>query len=86
MGNKVIGDGFDSTLLTKCDLFTVNHYDVEKSLTLETDEKSFNHVLVIDGEGEINGKSLKKGDSFFIPAGFGKYEICGKCEIIVTNI
>ena len=29
---------------------------------------------------------LKKGDSFFIPAGFGKYEICGKCEIIVTNI
>ena len=86
MGDKVIGDGFDSTLLTKCDLFTVNHYDVEKSLTLEADEKSFNHVLVIDGEGKINGKELKKGDSFFIPAGFGKYEICGKCEIIVTNI
>ena len=86
MGDKVIGDGFDSTLLTKCDLFTVNHYDVEKSLTLEADEKSFNHVLVIDGEGKINGKALKKGDSFFIPAGFGKYEICGKCEIIVTNI
>ena len=86
MGDKVIGDGFDSTLLTKCDLFTVNHYDVEKSLTLEADEKSFNHVLVIDGEGKINGNPLKKGDSFFIPAGFGKYEICGKCEIIVTNI
>ena len=86
IGDKVIGDGFDSTLLTKCDLFTVNHYDVEKSLTLEADEKSFNHVLVIDGEGKINGKALKKGDSFFIPAGFGKYEICGKCEIIVTNI
>ena len=76
----------DSTLLTKCDLFTVNHYDVNKKLTLETDEKSFNHILVINGSGNINEKELNKGDSFFVPAGYGKYEITGNCEIIVTNI
>ena len=35
---------------------------------------------------KINGKKLKKGDSFFVPANFGKYEISGECEIIVTNI
>ena len=86
MGEKVVADGYDSTLLTKCDLFTVNHYDVEKELTLTADEKSFNHILVIDGNGEIDGKSLKKGDSFFVPASYGDYKISGKCEIIVTNI
>ena len=47
---------------------------------------SFNHILVVDGNGKINDKPLKKGSSFFIPANFGKYEISGECEIIVTNI
>lgn len=73
-------------LLTKCDLFTVNHYDVESSIALEADETSFHHILVVDGSGKINDKPLKKGSSFFVPANFGKYEISGECEIIVTNI
>ncbi|MBR2133754.1 MAG: class I mannose-6-phosphate isomerase [Eubacterium sp.] len=78
--------GYTSTLLTKCDLFTVNHYDVFESVSLFADEESFNHVLVVEGSGDINGEGLKKGDSFFVPAGFGKYTISGKCEIIVTSI
>ncbi len=86
MGQPEQKDGYVSTLLTKCDLFTVNHYDVTDKITLHTDEKSFNHILVTDGEGEINGKPLKKGDSYFIPASYGDYEIKGKCELIITNI
>lgn len=77
---------YKSTLLTKCDLFTVNHYEVAENITLDTDENSFNHVLVVDGKGQINDTQFKKGDSFFVPANFGKYEISGCCEIIVTNI
>lgn len=79
-------DGGVSQLLTECDLFTVNHYDVKTKIELEADETSFNHILVVDGNGKINDKPLKKGSSFFIPANFGKYEISGECEIIVTNI
>ncbi|MGN1329167.1 MAG: type I phosphomannose isomerase catalytic subunit [Eubacterium sp.] len=86
MGQPEQNDGYVSTLLTKCDLFTVNHYDVEEKITLNTDEKSFNHVLVVDGSGEINGVYFKKGDSYFVPASYGDYEITGKCELIVTNI
>lgn len=86
MGKPEQHDGYVSALLTKCDLFTVNHYEVQKSVTLCTDEKSFNHVLVTDGTGEINGAPLKKGDSFFVPACYGKYEITGSCELIVTGI
>lgn len=86
MGEPEDKDSYISTLLTKCDLFTVNHYNVKNNITLKTDEKSFNHVLVVDGCGKINGRELKKGDSFFIPANYGKYEISGKCEIIITKI
>lgn len=86
MGQPENKDGYVSTLLTKCDLFTVHHYDVTEKITLNTDEKSFNHILVVDGSGEINGAAFKKGDSYFIPASYGDYEIKGKCELIMTNI
>lgn len=86
MGETVDSKKYKSTLLTKCDLFTVNHYEISESITLETDENSFNHILAVEGSGKINGKELKKGDSFFVPANFGKYDISGNCEIIVTKI
>lgn len=86
MGEPEKFNDYTKTLLTKCDLFTVNHYELNGKVTLEADEKSFNHVLVVDGTGIINGVDFKIGDSFYIPANYGKYEINGKCEIIVTNI
>lgn len=85
-GEPVKNDGNVSTLLAECDLFTVNHYAVDKKVTLNADETSFNHILVTDGTGELNGKEIKKGDSYFVPASYGEYEITGNCEIIVTNI
>lgn len=29
---------------------------------------------------------IKRGDSFFVPAGYGKYILKGNIEIVVTNI
>ena len=86
MGEPVDNGNYVETLLTECDLFTVKHYDVKQSVTLCTDEKSFNHILVVDGSGYINKKEFKKGDSFFVPANYGKYTINGKCEIIISKI
>lgn len=86
MGEPESFDGYTRTLLTKCDLFTVNHYDIDGKLELNANEISFNHILVVDGDGEVDGKAFKKGDSFFVPANYGKYEIIGKAEIIITNI
>ncbi len=79
-------DNGKNRLLAKCDLFTVNKYEIDSSLTLQTNSKSFNHILVIDGCGEVDGKAVKKGDSLFVPANYGEYKISGKMEIIVTKI
>lgn len=86
MGEPEDHEKYSSTLLTRCNLFTVHHYDIREEITLETDEKSFNHILVVNGQGKINGRDFKKGDSFFVPAGFGQYTISGESEIIITNI
>lgn len=80
-----IGGG-KKQLLTKCDLFTVYRYDCESEITLNADNSSFNHILIIGGCGKINSREFKKGDSFFVPAGFGEYKIEGNAEIIMTKI
>lgn len=72
--------------LAECDLFKVEKHNIEDSITLNTDNTSFNHILVINGNGDVNGRAAKKGDSFFVPAGYGKYTVNGEIEIIVTKI
>lgn len=72
--------------LASCELFTVDKYNVSDSLTLTTDADSFNHILVVDGDGFIDGRTAKKGDSYFVPANYGTYEISGAIEVIVTKI
>ena len=83
-------DGYTKTLLTECGLFTVTLYDIEKSVLLFADEKSFVSVLVIDGEGEISDRNetlkIKKGDSVFIPASSGEIEISGNIKVIETRV
>lgn len=54
------------------------------------DEKSFVSLLVTDGEGELTcgGETVvvKKGDSFFLPAGSGSYAVRGTCQTLVTRV
>jgi mannose-6-phosphate isomerase len=78
--------GYISQRLCQCDLFTVDRYAVKTAVTLETDESSFNHILVIDGSGSVNGSLANKGDSFLVPANFGKYELRGEIEVLITKI
>lgn len=85
-GSKEHFEDYTKELLASCKLFTVHHFEISKTVTLFADKTSFNHVLVTDGSGTIDGKPLKKGDSFFVPAAYGEYTIAGNCEIIVTSI
>ena len=85
-GDEIVNDWGVCQLLTKCDLFTVNRYAVKDETTLKTDDMSFNHILVIDGNGEVEGRAAKKGDSFFVPANYGEYKVSGNMEFLVTEI
>ena len=77
-----------------CKYFTVDKVNlsgkISKKLCGTVDETSFLHMLFLSGEGKIkNGNEdvkFKKGDSFFLPAGDGNYEISGECEALFTYI
>lgn len=86
MGETKLVDGNEVQLITKCDLFTVNRYKCESSITLNVNEKSFMSILVTDGNGKIESHSAKKGDSFLVPASYGDLKISGKIEFLTTKI
>lgn len=82
-------DGYKIKLLSSCEYFTTYRVDVETKAVLEADEKSFNSVLMLEGEAEIIANDIvkaKKGDSIFIPAGTGKYAVEGKCRFVLTKV
>ncbi len=84
-------DGWKKKLLASCEYFTVHSLDIESSARLSADEKSFVNILVLDGECVLSSDSyedmkLKKGDSVFVPAGFGSFELKGKCSAVMTSI
>ncbi len=78
--------------MAKCNYFTVDKIslsgDITDRLAGTVQKNSFLHILILDGEGSlkcgIDELHFEKGDSFFITAGSGRYELCGKCEAIMT--
>ncbi len=83
-------DGYSETLLTRCELFTVKRLDVEEKAKLFADGKSFVSLVALEGNGVVmHGDScvtLYKGDSLFIPASFGEFEILGEVTVLETRV
>lgn len=83
--------GWTKKRLAKCEYFTVDVINVDTSAALEADKTSFVNILVLDGGCVLSSEGndaveLKKGDSVFIPAGLGKFELTGKCSAVMTHI
>ena len=80
--------------LAACNYFVVDKLTLDGEILSETqgtvDEKTFLSVLILGGEGKIscNGDEFfyRKGDSFFITAGAGKWQIKGSCDALLTTI
>lgn len=71
--------------LCTCEYFTTAEYDIADELEIAASD-TFMHILVLDGNGDISGISVKKGSSVFVPAGAGAINIKGRCSIILTTI
>lgn len=77
-----------------CEYFTVDNLYLDgkimKKLEGFVDETSFASIIFMEGEGCVRsgGEELKfcKGDSFFLSAGSGSYEVEGICQALVTRV
>ena len=85
-GEPVRKNGYTETLLASCEYFNVKKLDITEKAELEATSASFNSVLVLDGRFTAGDVELKKGDSAFVPAGYGKYTLKGAGEVILTDI
>ena len=80
--------------VASCEYFTVDKVILDglrrKKLTGEADGTSFVSVLVMSGAGKITASGqtmeVKKGDSIFITAGSGEYELEGDMEALITTV
>ena len=74
--------------LAQCDYFTVDVKD--GPFGGAADETSFVSLLFVDGTGNLTcgGETVQvnKGESYFLPAGSGKYAVNGSCKTLVTTI
>lgn len=87
--DKVLCNGAKK-ILADCPLFKVSNVKINNNYAGNANIYSFVSVLCLNGEGILttsNGiLNIKKGDSFFIPAGLGEYSIKGNLEILETEI
>lgn len=79
-------DGYTKQPLVNCDLFTVEKYTAHGKFTLTADDTSFLSLLITDGNGKIGDFDVQKGDSLFVPAGYGEFPISGNFDIIVSRV
>ena len=74
-----------ATTSVECKYFRSSRLAVSGGLTLSAGQGSFNCITCIKGCGEIDGQRIDIGESFFVPAGYGEYELSGNMEIILAD-
>ena len=87
--NMIVFPEFTISEMFTCRYFQASRIDVRNNVTLNCDGTTFHHVLCVEGSGEIIKKNRKwnvsRGDSYFMPAAMGEYEIRGACRVLLSR-
>ncbi len=82
--------GFTMTELFACRYFRAYRVDVRERAVLCCGGDSFQHLLCVEGEGRIvhGGAAypMGRGESYFLPAALGEYELAGTCRALLTRL
>lgn len=76
-------EGADMEHLETCPYYTVEKYDIHGNWE-HSFKAGFVNVSVIEGEGTINEKEIRKGDHFIVPADFGSCHFAGNMSLICS--
>ena len=83
-------EGYDKTYLCLGEYFTIQKYKVNTSVKEKSDENRFYLFTCVDGNGLIkyDGKEerILMGDSIFIPAALGEYELVGDFTLLKSYV
>ena len=83
-------EGYEEGILVNNEYFKVWELYVNGESSITADEQSFISVLCVDGEGSVSFDGevfpVRKGDSYFLPAGMGCAAFSGKMKLICSKI
>lgn len=82
--------GYTMNILAECDYFKVKVIQLKENIRLAANGESFHAILVTEGNVVVKSKEITldahKGDSLFIPAFTGDYQIEGRGEILLSTL
>lgn len=88
IGKSSVQVGNTWTDYTTGDLFALMKVAIKAHLTMRSDPERFSIFMCLEGQCRIqcgtDSVDIQKGDSFFIPAALGAYEIKGACTLLQT--
>jgi mannose-6-phosphate isomerase len=84
-GEKRNDPNCDFEELIRCEYYSVERISIHGEQDF-VQSYPFLNVSVIDGAGELDGTSIKKGDHFILPHGYGSYRLKGAMELILSHI
>lgn len=88
LGQRERQEGYSRILLASCSYFSVWSYKVTGCLELDgvtvCEDSVFASIVVLRGEGTLNGKPIKAGDSLYIPRECDSITMEGKLELLVS--
>ena len=71
---------------TSCAYFSCESIRLQGVREMVADEKSFVALVIMDGALEIEGKAYGKGDTVFVPAGYGAFTVAGDARLISVRV
>ena len=90
MGITLKHDEYEKTYLCLSEYFTIQKYDIKSSVKETSDEDRFFLFTCVDGNGTIKYKDgeekINMGDSIFIPASLGDYELQGNFTLLKSYV
>jgi mannose-6-phosphate isomerase len=90
MGLKIERETFIKTYYNLCDKFSLELYEIKTSLVEKSDEERFYIFTCVEGNGTISfeggSEKIEAGESIFIPAYLGKYEINGSVKLLKSYV
>ena len=84
-GRTLSVKGSTFTEIAECPYFRVEKMTVTDTITF-ADESAFASLLILSGEGTINGQPFERYDAFFIPANSGKVTLVGCFEALLSRL
>ena len=81
---------FSMTEMFSCRYFRTHRLDVRTQAALRCDGQSFQHLLCVEGAGQISVGERKypfrQGESYFLPAALGEYKVEGACRLLLSRV